>query len=137
MDSIAKLRYHGKPGARVLFYREPGGRSPVLEWLEVLRRTDREGFAKCMAVIERLREVGHELRRPTADFLAEGIHELRARKGRVNYRILYFFHGRGVAVLAHGLTKEAGIPAADMERALRRKRAFEQDPRAHTYREST
>jgi hypothetical protein len=34
---------------------------------------------------------GHELRRPYADYLRAGVHELRARVGRVNYRILYFF----------------------------------------------
>jgi len=51
----------------------------------------------------------------------------------VNYRILYFFHGQNVAVLAAGLTKEASVPAADIERALRRKKAFEQDPEQHSY----
>jgi len=32
-------------------------------------------------------------------FLKDGIYELRVRKGRVNYRTLYFFHGRNLAVL--------------------------------------
>jgi phage-related protein len=73
----------------------------------------------------RLAECGHELRRPLADFLREGIHELRIRKGRVNYRILYFFHGRNVAILAHALTKEDEVPKADIERSIRRKKAFE------------
>ncbi len=53
----------------------------------------------------------------------------------MNIRLLYFFHGQGVAVVAHGLTKEDILPAADIERALRRKRAFEADPEKHTYRE--
>jgi len=119
----------------VLFFREPGGRSPVLDWLRELRQTDPKAFAKCVALIDRLRELGHELRRPVADFLRDGIYELRARKGHVNYRILYFFHGKGVAVLAHSLTKEDVIPEADFARALSRKRAFEEDPETHTYRE--
>jgi phage-related protein len=122
------------PPTHVLFYLEPGGRAPVLEWLRKLRRTDPVAFARCVAVIDRLRVLGHELRRPTADFLRDGIHELRARKGNVNYRMLYFFHGRGVAVLAHGLTKEDVIPETDLDRALSRKRAFESDPEGHTYR---
>jgi len=76
---------------------------------------------------------GHELRRPAASFLYDGIYELRARRGRVNYRLLYFFHGRNVAVLDHALTKEAGIPLADMKRALERREAFRANPKAHTY----
>lgn len=92
-------------------------------------------YAKCVAVVERLMELGHELRRPTADMLREGIYELRARRGRVNYRLLYFFHGRNVAILAHALTKEDIVPPADIERALRRKQAFEASPDQHTYQE--
>jgi phage-related protein len=98
----------------VLFFREPDGRCPVLEWLEELRRMDPRAFAKCAAVIDRLRALGHELRRPTADFLRDGIYELRARKGHVNYRLLCFIHGRGVAVLAHSLTKEDAIPDSEL-----------------------
>ena len=86
-----------------------------------------------MARVQRLAEMGHELRRPEADFLRDGIYELRARRGRVNYRILYFFHGKAVATLACGLSKEAKVPDAEIERALRRKVAFEKDPGSHTY----
>jgi len=53
----------------------------------------------------------------------------------VHYRILYFFSGQNVAVLAHALTKEGKIPDADIERAIRRKKAFERDPARHTYEE--
>jgi phage-related protein len=67
-----------------------------------------------------------------ADTLRNGIHELRARSGRVNYRLLYFFHGRMVAILAHSLTKEAAVPDADIDRAVARKRVFEDDPETHT-----
>jgi len=71
-------------------------------------------------------------RRPHADLLRGGIHELRARHGRVHYRILYFFHGRSVALLAHGLTKEGKVPDADIDRALARKKAYRDDPETHT-----
>lgn len=84
---------------------------------------------------ERLRELGHELRRPEADLLRNGIYELRVGREGLNYRILYFFHGRVAAVLAHGLIKEREVPSKDIDRALERKRLFEQDPKGHTYRE--
>ena len=74
------------------------------------------------------------MRRPLADFLQDGIYELRIRKGRVNYRILYF-HGRNPAIPGHALTKENEAPKADIERAIRRKRAFEADPSGHSYSE--
>jgi hypothetical protein len=51
----------------------------------------------------------------------------------VNYRLLYFFHGRNVAILAHALTKEDAVPASDVDRALARKRAYESAPELHTY----
>jgi phage-related protein len=53
----------------------------------------------------------------------------------VNFRILYFFHGRNLAILGHALTKEDKTPKADIERAIRRKRAFEADPVKHSFSE--
>lgn len=123
------------PITQVLFHRELDGRAPVLEWLRELKRRDPVALAKCIAGIERLRLLGHELRRPAADYLRNGIYQLRLRHGRVHHRILYFFHGRGVAVLAHGLTKEGAVPDQDIERALRRKRAFESRPEWHSHQE--
>lgn len=77
---------------------------------------------------------GYELRRPAADYLTDGIYELRAKHIRVQYRILYFFYGQNVAILAHAITKEEeAVPAIDLERAIRRKRLFEENPEAHTY----
>ena len=125
------------PPTEVCFYQDESDRAPVVEWLAELRRTDRQAYAKCVARIGRLAEVGHELRRPEADYLRDGLYELRARQGHVNYRILYFFHGRNVAILAHAIIKEGEIPEADLERALRRKETFEHDPARHTYEEES
>ncbi len=88
-----------------------------------------------MASVERLASFGHELRRPLADLLPDGVYELRVRKGRVHYRILYFFRGRDLAVLGHAITKEDVVPPVEIERCLRRKRAFESDPDGHSYSE--
>jgi len=108
------------------------GNVPVLEWLDTLPLKIQD---KCVVKIERLRELGHELRRPEADLLRSGIYELRIGREGMNYRILYFFHGRTAAVLAHGLVKEREVPTKEIEKALERKRLFELDPYAHTYRE--
>jgi hypothetical protein len=119
----------------MVFYWDEAGTDPVVEWLQALRRTDRKAYAKCVVRIRRLGEMGHELRRPEADFLRNGIYELRAKKGRVNYRILYFFHGPQVAILGHALTKEGAIPNVEIERAIRRKEAFARNPARHSYAE--
>jgi phage-related protein len=83
-----------------------------------------------------LAELGHELRRPEGDYLRDGIYELRARKGRVNYRILYFFHGRNVAILTHAITKQKQLPAIEIDRAIARKRQYEVAPQRHTHEEN-
>lgn len=49
----------------------------------------------------------------------------------MNYRILYFFDGQGVAILAHALTKEGKVPDADIDRAVRRKKNLEANPARH------
>ena len=61
-----------------------------------------------------------------------GFTPVESKKGQVilSYD---FFHGRKVAVLAHSLTKEDTIPTVEIERALKRKRQFEQNPEKHTY----
>jgi hypothetical protein len=121
------------PRTRLIFFRNAEGPAPVWEWLRDLRAKNQRAYAKCVVRVRRLAEYGHELRRPEADFLRDGIYELRARLGSVNYRILYFFHGREVAVLANAITKENEIPLIEINRALNRKRLFVTDPAAHTF----
>jgi phage-related protein len=117
------------PETRVVFYLEDDGTIPALDWLDLIPRSAR---AKCIERIERLAELGHELRRPLADYLRDGIYELRARDGRVNYRLLYFFHGNVAAVVSHGLTKEKAVPPKEIDLAVRRKERFTADPDLHT-----
>lgn len=124
------------PETQVVFYQETDGEVPVLEWLTQLLKENRKGYANCVARIGQLAANGYELRRPAADYLTDGIYELRAKHIRVQYRILYFFSGQNVAILAHAITKEEeAVPAIDIERALRRKRLFEENPEAQTYME--
>jgi hypothetical protein len=60
------------PQTHVVFYREDDGTVPVLQWFDDLPR---DALGKCQVKIERLRELGHELRRPEADYLRDGIYE--------------------------------------------------------------
>jgi len=115
----------------VLYYRE-GQHVPVAEWLAGLE----PGAAQvCLARLGSLRREGYELRRPAADYLRDGVYELRARWRGINYRMLYFFHGRGAVVVSHGFTKQrARVPELEIQMALARKTRFTMNPEAHTYR---
>lgn len=123
------------PKTRVCFYGELSGEVPVLDWLRSLRKKDLRAYLKCVSQIEQLAAFGYELRRPDADYLREGIYELRIRKGRVHYRVLYFFLGQGTAILTHGLTKEGRVPPGEIDRAIGRKKACELNPQDHVYEE--
>lgn len=117
------------PRVEIVFYREDEKTVPVRDWLDAISG---KAQAKCLVKLGRLEEMGHELRRPEADYLREGIYELRVRWQSVNYRMLYFFHGRTVAVVSHGIVKEKEVPAKEIDLAIRRKRMFEADPKAHS-----
>ena|SRR5665213_1397613 len=122
------------PLTSIVFYQEPDGDSSVVEWLKELNETHPKAYDKCRAALSRLALHGHELRRREADYLRNGIHELRVHFGSVNYRLLFFFHGQTISVVVHGLTKEAAVPATDIKRAIARKDAFTANPLIHTYR---
>ena len=120
------------PKTQVVLYQEGDGSVPFLEWFDTLPAKAQD---KCRVKIERLRDLGHELRRPDGDYLGDGIYELRANLQGQNFRILYFFHGTMAAVLTHGLRKEKKVQAREIKLAMRRKRQFICDPDQHTYME--
>lgn len=122
------------PRTKVLFYQERKNDSPVVEWLRKIRKKDPKGFLNCLAKVEQLQTFGYELRRPSADYLKDGIYELRAKHRNVQYRLLYFYHGENIAIIDHGIIKEqSAVPPKEIERALNRKQKFEQNPTQHTF----
>jgi phage-related protein len=118
------------PRIRVVLYREEDGSCPFVERFNELPEKVQD---KCYLRLERLREMGHELRRPEADFLRDEIYELRVSLRGVQFRILYFFHGAIASVVSHGLVKERVVPPKEIDRAIERKKLFEAHPPRHTY----
>jgi phage-related protein len=110
---------------RVVVYCDNDGSSPFIDWFAELPEHAQD---KVMVRLERLAELGHELRRPEADYLRDGIYELRATARGV----LYFFYGRIAAVVAHGIVKGQRVPDREIERALKRKLLFEAEPSKHS-----
>ncbi len=115
----------------VVYYRETNGTVPLNEWFETLSP---KAIQKCHAKLGRLEEMGHELRRPEADYLRDEIYELRASYQGVHYRMLYFFHGRNAVVVSHGFAKERAVPPREIDLAMRRKTKFEEEPERHRFR---
>jgi len=118
------------PRTEIIFFAEKDGTAPALQWLD---RQPEKVQNKFIVRIERLAECGPGLRRPEAAYLRDGVHELRVRHLRVNYRLLYFFHRQRI-VLSHGLTKERTVPEREIERAIRRFQRFRTAPSSYTYR---
>lgn len=124
------------PLTTIFFYAESDGKSPVVDWLSELKRKNRQGFANCVARIHQLQQTGYQLRRPSSDYLRDGIYELRARHQKVQYRILYFFNGKDIAILSHSIIKKtSAVPDKDIDLAIKRKKLFENNPQQHTYQE--
>lgn len=118
------------PRVELILYKEEDDAVPLVNWLKSLPSKPRD---KCVTKIGRLRDHGHELRRPEADYLRDGIYELRVRFGTVNYRILYFYYGTMAVVASHGITKEGRMPSGEIEKAIERKSKFETNPLLHAF----
>ena len=121
------------PEIKVVFFAEKN-KAPLLKWLDEIPAKAQD---KCIVKIERLTQLGNELRRPEGDFLRDGIYELRVSLQKIQYRILYFFHVK-MGVLSHGVIKGGDkIPSLEIDRAIEHKKTFSENPEKHTYREDS
>jgi len=121
------------PKFEVRFFQDDDGTVPALEALTRLNRTNPKVVLKFEARIQELEERGFALRRPVADYLRDGIYELRVRVNNVHHRLLYFFEGgRRVAVLSHHITKRKSVPNKEIGLAIKRKAKVLTDPDRYT-----
>lgn len=118
------------PKTEVKIYREDDGTVPLRLWLGSL---DRKSQERCLAAMVILGNHGHDLRRPYAENLGDGIYELRVKSGRVNFRMLYGFQGRDAIIVSHGFAKERIIPPKEIALAKERIAKFTANPERHTY----
>jgi phage-related protein len=119
------------PKTEVIFYKDDDGSIPIQDWLDGL---DANVQDKCLAYISLLEDYGYELHRPQAAPLRDEIYELRPSVGRTHYRILYFFSGKSIVIISHGLVKVSKVPPKEIKRAIERKIKFEAEPQAHSFR---
>lgn len=123
------------PRVRVVFYQEISGEAPVLEWLDKIERNHAGSSTKLRSRIERLAEEGHELRRPTADYLRDRIYELRANYNHQAYRLLYFFHQEKAVLCLGCIENEDHAREFDraINQAVEKRNCYVQDPNQYTY----
>ena len=123
------------PQCAVRLYRERDGRIPFHDWLLSLARPSKgqnlSAVAEIRTVLSALGREGHTLRRPISAPLRDGIHELRVRDRRVHCRVLYFFDGPGLAVVALGCTKEDEVDDAEIDRAAHYRNSYLGDRSTH------
>ncbi len=123
------------PATIIQLFRDDDGSVPFLEWLENIERQNRKVYEKCRSYLQRLTDFGHELRRPTADLLRDGVYELRFAYLGVNYRILYGFVGKDLVLVSHGITKEKKVPAKEIDLACARLKKFGTNPKKYAVEE--
>ena len=103
----------------IYFYVDDRGQRPVRDFIDSLPLRDQ---AKVLAYCDELKKQGHNLRRPMADYLGEGIYELRPKDNR----IFYFFFLKDSAVLLHSLRKKTDkIRSGDLNLCLKRRQEVE------------
>jgi phage-related protein len=116
------------PATEIRLFREDDRSTPLMDWLAEVESRNRKAYEKCRSYLQRLSEFGRELRRPTADYLRDGVYELRIKHQNVNYRIFYGFVGPDVALVTHGSTKEKKVPPKEIDLAAERLRKYRGNP---------
>ena len=104
----------------IWYFVDDRGCSPVKEFIRELPLNER---TKVFAYIEELRRQGHNLRRPLAAPLKDGIYELRPKANR----LFYFFYLKENVVIVHAIkNKTDKVPEHDIKLSLKRKRQIEE-----------
>ena len=103
----------------IYFFVDARGNSPVKDFINSLSLKEQ---TKINAYMDVLKNEANNLRRPMADYIGEGIYELRPG----NHRVFYFFFLREHAVILHAIRKKTDkIPANDLDLCIKRKSEFE------------
>ncbi|MBC8420734.1 MAG: type II toxin-antitoxin system RelE/ParE family toxin [Desulfobacterales bacterium] len=106
----------------MIFYRSASGKCPIEEFVEDLPVEDAK---EVVAAIAALRELGNNARRPLADYLEDGIYELRARRFKKQFRVLYTYAGRQTILLLTGFVKKTkSVPARVLNKAKALKKEY-------------
>ena len=108
----------------MVFYERANGEVPAQEFLDSLPIKLREKTLRSLALLQ---ELGPQLRGEEAEYIRDGLFELRTQFGSDITRIIYFFFvGRKIVVTSGFIKKSQKTPRREIERALRCKRDWEE-----------
>jgi phage-related protein len=107
---------------KVIYYTTENGESPVKDFIN---NRNIKNQLKIIAIINFLEEKGVHLPRPYADYLRDGIYELRIKLSGDETRTLYFFCYEQNIVLTHSFIKTTQkVPESEINKALKFKEDF-------------
>lgn len=105
------------------FYEDEQGESNVKEFLDSIENEKLK--AKVLKDIGLLQNRGTELRKPHADYIEDGIWELRTKQSSNISRILYFTFTNNKIVLLNGfIKKQQKTPRNEIDRAKKYKNDY-------------
>ena len=106
----------------VIYYSTEEGHCPVEEFINKRSINNQLKFA---TLVDYLEKMGVNLPRPYADYLGDGIYELRIKLSGNETRTLYFFCYEIFIVLTHSFYKTVDkIPDKEIKKALKYKDDF-------------
>lgn len=109
---------------RLEFYRTTRGNEPALDYIRSQVKAHRAKIGRALRYLE---ELGHLARRPMADYLGDGLYELRVAAERHQHRMVYFFHRRALIVVTSAFLKnEDAVPPEELARARSRRADWNQ-----------
>lgn len=107
---------------KVIYYKTKTGLSPVEEFIDSRSLNNQ---LKIAPIIEYLEEKGVNLPRPYADYLRDGIYELRVKLSGEETRTLYFFCFETYIVLTHCFIKTTKkVPESEVNKAIKYRNDF-------------
>ena len=108
---------------KVVYYKTGREELPFKEFID---KVDIKARVKIRKHVALLSIEGPNLKRPYADYLRDGIHELRIKFSPNEYRFLYFFFQRTDIVITHGFVKKTDkVLESEIIKALKYKEDYE------------
>ena len=108
----------------IIYYKTRRGEIPALEFIDKFSVKVQIKIRKHILLLS---YEGPKLKRPYADYLRDGIYELRVKFSPNEYRVLYFFFQRTQIILTHGLLKQSNkVPESEIIKAIKYKLEFEE-----------
>ncbi|EEN70396.1 toxin-antitoxin system, toxin component, RelE family [Enterococcus faecalis ATCC 29200] len=105
----------------ILFYEQKNGRSPVYDWLEKLKKTDKKQYKKVAGYLDILSQLGRETREPYVKHLQGKIYELRPQRNRI---LFFFFTDDKIVLLNQFVKKTNKTPDNELKKAEKCRKDF-------------